>query len=153
MARKSKLACPRVLRKVYPCSKASTQTPKLVEDNVPVGQPLYPLQHVHQVCLSNNSPDSECHKQDSPKRLSEDNIHSSWLVQQLWFWDLVSLSSHIPLCLPYRPNLLTQLFNGSIHTDLLKLNLHAWLPKPRPSEFKVSLAKCQNKLRLLTDAQ
>ena len=35
--------------------------------NVPVGQPPHPLQYAHQVWFSTNSPDSECHKQDSQK--------------------------------------------------------------------------------------
>ena len=47
-----------------------------------------------------------------------------------WFWDLVNLSTQIPLCLPYQPNLLTQLFNRSLCSDLLNLNLHAWFLEP-----------------------
>ena len=131
MARKGKLACPRVLRKVCPCSKVSPQTPKVEEDNVSVSQPPHHLQYAHQVCLSTNSPDSECHH-------------------------VVVLGSSepvipAPVCLPYQPNLLTQLFNGNLYRDLL--NLHAWLPELRPSESKVSLVKWQNELKLLRDAQ
>ena len=42
-----------------------------------------------------------------------------------WFWDLVEMSSQIPICLPNRPDLLTQPFNGNLHRDLQNLNLHA----------------------------
>ena len=153
MACKGKLACPRILRKANPCSKVSPQIPKVEEDNVPVGQPPHPLQYAHQVCLSTNSPDSECHKQDSQKRLSEDNSHSSWLAQHIVVLGSSAPIIPAPLCLPYQSNLLTQLFSGNLHRDLLNLNLHAWLPKPRPSESKVSLVKWQNELRLLRDAQ
>ena len=33
----------------------------------------------------------------------------------LWFWDLVEMSSQIPVCLPNRPDLLSQPFNGNLH--------------------------------------
>ena len=44
-----------------------------------------------------------------------------------WFWDLVAMSSQIPLCLPNLPNLVSQPFNQVLHRNLLNLNLHAWL--------------------------
>ena len=44
-----------------------------------------------------------------------------------WFWDLVIMSSQIPLSLPNLPNLLTQPFNQIPHRNLTNLNLHAWL--------------------------
>ena len=47
-----------------------------------------------------------------------------------WFWDLVELSSQIPLCLPIHPDLVTQLFNKARHRNLTNLNLHAWLLEP-----------------------
>ena len=40
-----------------------------------------------------------------------------------WFWDIVTMSSQIPL---YLPNLLTQPFNQTPHRNLSNLNLHAW---------------------------
>ena len=42
-----------------------------------------------------------------------------------WFWDLVAMSSEIPLSLPFFPNLLTQPFNQIPHRNLTNLNLHA----------------------------
>ena len=44
-----------------------------------------------------------------------------------WFWDLVAMSSQIPLTLP---NLLTQPFNQIPQRNLRKKNLHAWLLEP-----------------------
>ena len=40
-----------------------------------------------------------------------------------WFWDLVELSSQIPLCLPMHPDLVTQPFNKARHRNLTNLNL------------------------------
>ena len=44
-----------------------------------------------------------------------------------WFWDLVNMSSQVPLSLPNLPSLLTQPFNQIPHRNLTNLNLHAWL--------------------------
>ena len=70
-----------------------------------------------------------------------------------WFWDLVDLSSQIPLCLPNHPDLVTQLFNKARHRDLTSLNLHAWLLEPRQSRSKGSLAQWRYGLSLLKDVQ
>ena len=59
-----------------------------------------------------------------------------------WFWDLVTMSSHIPLSLP---NLLTQPFNQIPHRNLTNLNLHAWLLEPQQSRSNVSLWSSGNK--------
>ena len=45
-----------------------------------------------------------------------------------WFWDLVVMSSQIPL---YLANLLTQPFSQTLHRNLSIPNLHAWLLKPQ----------------------
>ena len=50
-----------------------------------------------------------------------------------WFWDLVAMSSQIPLCLP---NLVSQPFNQVLHRNLSNLNLHAWLLEPQQSRSK-----------------
>ena len=47
-----------------------------------------------------------------------------------WFWDLVAMSSQIPLCPPSLPNLVSQPFNQTLHRNLANLNLHAWLLEP-----------------------
>ena len=53
-----------------------------------------------------------------------------------WFWDLVAMSSQIPLCLPSIPNLVSQPFNQVLHRNLSNLNLHAWLLEPQQSRSK-----------------
>ena len=70
-----------------------------------------------------------------------------------WFWDLVTMSSQIPLSLPSLPNLLTQPFNQIPHRNLTNLNLHAWLLEPQQLRSKGSLRRWQQKLRLLRGDQ
>ena len=70
-----------------------------------------------------------------------------------WFWDLVAISSHIPLCLPNIPNLVSQPFNQVLHRNLSNLNLHAWLLEPQQSRSKASLRQWQHELRLLKEDQ
>ena len=70
-----------------------------------------------------------------------------------WFWDLVAMSSQIPLSLPLLPNLLTQPFNQIPHRNLSNLNLHAWLLEPQQSRNKGSLRTWQQELRLLRGGQ
>ena len=59
-----------------------------------------------------------------------------------WFWDLVNMSSQVPLSLPNLPNLLTQPFNQIPHRNLTNLNLHAWLLEPQQSN-RASLRQWQ----------
>ena len=68
-----------------------------------------------------------------------------------WFWDLVTMSSQVPLSLPNRPNLLP--YNQIPHRNLTNLNLHAWLLEPQPSNNRGSLRQWQQELRLLKGAQ
>ena len=70
-----------------------------------------------------------------------------------WFWDLVAISSEIPLCLPNLPNLLTQHFNQIPHKNLSNLNLYVLLPEPQRLSSKVCLRQLQHKLRLFKEAQ
>ena len=70
-----------------------------------------------------------------------------------WFWDLVEMSSQIPLLLPQLPNLLTQPFNQTPHRSLTNLNLHVWLLEPQLSRSRVSLRRWQQELRLLKEDQ
>ena len=70
-----------------------------------------------------------------------------------WFWDLVAMSSQVPLSLPQLPNLLTQPFNQIPHRNLTNLNLHAWLLEPQQSRSRASLKQWQQELRLLREGQ
>ena len=68
-----------------------------------------------------------------------------------WFWDLVTMSSQVPLSLPNLPSLLTQPFNQIPHRNLTNLNLHAWLLEPQLSKNRASLRQWQQELRLLKE--
>ena len=70
-----------------------------------------------------------------------------------WFWDLVAMSSQIPLCLPNIPDLVSQPFNQVLHRNLSNLNLHAWLLEPQRSRSRASLRQWQHELRLLKEDQ
>ena len=75
------------------------------------------------------------------------------VANMTWFWDLVEMSSQIPLLLSQLPNLLTQPFNQTPHRSLTNLNLHAWLLERQLSRSKVSLRQWQQELRLLKEDQ
>ena len=68
-----------------------------------------------------------------------------------WFWDLVTMSSQVPLSLPNLPKLLTQPFNQIPHRNLTNLNLHAWLLEPRKSKNRAFLRQWQQEFRLLKE--
>ena len=70
-----------------------------------------------------------------------------------WFWDLVEMTSQVPLCLPTIPNLLTQPFNQAPHDNLSNLNLHAWLLEPLVLENKDSLKRWRTELKHLKESQ
>ena len=89
--------------------------------------------------------------QDSPcKRIIL--IAPGW-PNMLWFWDLVTMSSQIPLTMPFLPNLLTQPFSQIPHRNLTNLNLHAWFLEPQQSSSRVSLMQWQQELRLIKEDQ
>ena len=70
-----------------------------------------------------------------------------------YFWDLVTMSSQIPLSLPFLPNLLTQPFSQMPHRNLTNLNLQAGLLEPHQSRIRASLKQWQQELRLLKEDQ
>ena len=70
-----------------------------------------------------------------------------------WFWDLVAMSSQIPLCLPNLANLVTQPFSQTLHRNLSNLNLHAWPLEPQQPRSRASLSQWQHELRLLKEDQ
>ena len=83
--------------------------------------------------------------QDSPcRRLII--IAPGW-PNMTWFWDLVEMSSQIPLLLPQLPNLLTHPFNQTPHRSLTNLNPHAIADKLGNTTLNIS--KDENLTRLL----
>ena len=63
-----------------------------------------------------------------------------------WFWDLVPLSTEIPLQLPVSTTLLKQSHNYVFHSNPQHLNLHAWSLGLDSSKNKASLWKWQREL-------
>ena len=60
-----------------------------------------------------------------------------------WFWDLVQLSTEIPLQLPVSTTLLKQSHRYVFHNNPQQLNLHAWCLGADNSKNKASLWRCQ----------
>ena len=85
--------------------------------------------------------------------LQQDHSDRPRVPNMPWFWDLVAMSSQIPLCLPNLPNLVSQPFNQTLHRNLSNLNLHVWLLEPRQSKSRDSLRQWQQELRLLKEDQ
>ena len=64
----------------------------------------------------------------------------------LWFWDLVQLSTEIPLQLPVSTTLLKQSHNYVFHSNPQHLNLHTWCLRVENSKNKASLWSWQRQL-------
>ena len=63
-----------------------------------------------------------------------------------WFWDLVQLSTEIPLQLPVSTTLLKQSHNYLFHNNPQHLNFHAWCLGVNNSKNKASLWRWQREL-------
>ena len=70
-----------------------------------------------------------------------------------WFWDLVQLSTEIPLQLPVSTTLLKQSHNYVFHSNPQHLNLHAWCLGVDNSKNKAYLWRWQRELLLLRGHQ
>ena len=70
-----------------------------------------------------------------------------------WFWDLVQLSTEIPLQLPVSTTLLKQSHNYVFHSNPQHLNLHAWCLGVDSSKNKASLWRWQRELLPLSGHQ
>ena len=70
-----------------------------------------------------------------------------------WFWDLVQLSTEIPLQFPVSRTLLKQSRNYVFHSNPQYLNLHAWCLGVDISKNKASLWRWQRELLSLRDRQ
>ena len=70
-----------------------------------------------------------------------------------WFWDLVQLSTEIPLQLPVSTTLLKQSHKYVFHNNPQQLNLHAWCLGADNSKNKTSLWRWQRELLLLSGHQ
>ena len=70
-----------------------------------------------------------------------------------WFWDLVQLSTEIPLQLPVSTTLLKQSHRYVFHNNPQQLNLYAWCLGADNSKNKASLWRWQRELLLLSGHQ
>ena len=70
-----------------------------------------------------------------------------------WFWDLVQLSTEIPLQLPVSTTLLKQSHKYVFHNNPQQLNLHAWCLGADNSKNKASLWRWQRELLPLSGHQ
>ena len=70
-----------------------------------------------------------------------------------WFWDLVQLSTEIPLQLPVSTTLLKQSHRYVFHNNPQQINLHAWCLGADNSKNKASLWRWQRELLLLSGHQ
>ena len=70
-----------------------------------------------------------------------------------WFWDLVQLSTEIPLQLPVSTTLLKQSHKYVFHNNPQQLNLHAWCLGADNSKNKASLWRWQIELLPLSGHQ
>ena len=70
-----------------------------------------------------------------------------------WFWDLVQLSTEIPLQLPVSTTLLKKSQRYVFHNNPQQLNLHAWCLGADNSKNKASLWRWQRELLLLSGHQ
>ena len=94
------------------------------------------------ICLSTCSLLGQSGGEVTGLPVQENHSDCSRWPNKPWFWDLVTMSSHIPLCLP---NLLRQPFNQTPHRNLSNLNLHVWLLEPQQSSSRASLRQWQQR--------
>ena len=66
-----------------------------------------------------------------------------------WFWDLVDLSTRVPLQLPHWKTLLKQPHSNRFHNHVEYLNLHVWLLDSRNPILEDSHLRWQKELRHL----
>ena len=66
-----------------------------------------------------------------------------------WFWDLVDLSTRVPLQLPHWKTLLKQPHSNRFHNNVEYLNLHVWLLDSRNPILEDSHLRWQKELRHL----
>ena len=105
------------------------------------------------ICLPTNSHLGQSGRKVAGLPMQQNHTGCTGWPNMSCFWDLVAMSSQIPMCLPSLPNLVTQPFNQTLHRNLANLNLHAWLLEPQQSRCRTSLRQWQHKLRLLKEDQ
>ena len=131
--------------------------------NVMKGADLHPRDHSIQLFTDASNEGWGAHlEQTSTKGLWSDRgkrLHINVLELKVVslalqrFWDLVQLSTEIPLQLPVSTTLLKQSHNYVFHTNPQHLNLHAWCLGVDSSKNKASLWGWQREFLPLKDHQ
>ena len=109
------------------------------------------LDQPHGLCVPPTAP-----SQGDPKdqaMLLPDHRNSPRLARMPCFWDLVQLSTEIPLQLPVSTTLLKQSHRYVFHNNPQHLNLHAWCLGADNSKNKASLWRWQRELLPLSSLQ
>ena len=106
----------------------------------------------HCLCLPSHGSASQGDRKSQAIQLPDIVIAPDWPGMP-WFWDLVQLSTEIPLQLPVSKTLLKQSHNYVFHSNPQHLNLHALCVGVASSKNKASLWKWQRELLPLRDRQ
>ena len=110
------------------------------------------LDEPHGLCLNSYGSPSQGDPKDQAMPLP-DHRNSPRLPGMPWFWDLVQLSTEIPLQLPVSTTLLKQSHKYVFHNNPQQLNLHAWCLGADNSKNKASLWRWQRELLLISGHQ
>ena len=106
----------------------------------------------HCLCVPSNDSPSQGDPKDQTMQLPIIVIAPGWPGMP-WFWDLVQLSTEIPLQLPVSTTLLKQSHNYVFHSNPQHLNLHASCLGVDNSKNKASLWRWQRELLSLRGQQ
>ena len=107
----------------------------------------------HCLCLPFHGSPSQGDPKNQPIQLPEIIIIAPGWPGMPWFWDLVQLSTEIPLQLPVSRTLLKQSHNYVFHSNPQHLNLHAWCLGVHSSKNRASLWRWQRELMPLRGHQ
>ena len=112
----------------------------------------YKLDEPLGLCLPSYGSPSQGDPKDRAMPLP-DHRNSPRLTRDALVWDLVQLSTEIPLQLPVTTTLLKQSHKYVFHNNPQQLNLHAWCPGADNSKNKASLWRWQRELVPLNGPQ
>ena len=106
----------------------------------------------HCLCLPSHGSPSQGDPKNQAIQLPDHCDSPGW-SRMPWFWDLVQLSTEIPLHLPVSTTLLKQSDNYVFHSNPQHLNFHAWCFGVDSSKNKASLWMWHRELLPLSDHQ
>ena len=110
------------------------------------------LDESHCLCLPSYGSPSQGDPKDQAMPLP-DHRNSPRLARDALVWDLVQLSTEIPLQLPVSTTLIKQSHRYVFHNNPQQLNLHDWCLGVDNSKNKASLWRWQRELLLLSGHQ